>query len=404
MNATNNPVSSPKNIRLITDSYWPLVGGVEEWVHSIGANLSKKSRASIITHACGPKRNSIFLSSFFFAKGEKDLDDSGNPIITLMPSFLGRIALLPLVLWYFPLARRFCPERLFDFLFIFYRIAFSRRLHALLKNADIAHSFSTGYLGALATKVCLANSIPIIHSPPVHFNKWGDTPLMLNSYARADAIMCLSQAFKNDFIKRITLASCEIAVIPAPVKKQPAATGPGPDINHPFVLFLGRREEHKGVKMLVSAFKKVSCRAWLVFGGPGDPLASADQSIVDVGIVDELTKHRLLESCDVLCVPSRDESFGIVYAEAMMHGKPVVALDVAPVNEIVINGVTGLLVHPGSEDLLADALNTLLANPEKRKEMGSSGYKRYCDFFEEGVVMKKITDLYERVLRLSPSA
>ena len=117
-----------------------------------------------------------------------------------------------------------------------------------------------------------------------------------------------------------------------------------------------------------------------------------------------MTKHRLLENCDIFCVPSRDESFGIVYAEAMMHSKPVVALDVAPVNEIVINGVTGLLVHPGREDLLADALNTLLANPEKRKEMGTRGYERYCDLFEEGVVMKKITDLYERVLRLSPSA
>jgi glycosyltransferase involved in cell wall biosynthesis len=404
MNTTSNPGSSPKNICLITDSYWPLVGGLEQWVHSIGANLSKKSSASIITHTCGPKRNSIFLSSLFFVKGEKDLDDSGNPIIMLMPSFLGRIILLPLVLWYLPLARRFCPERLFDFLFIFYRTAFLRRLHALLKNADIVHSFSTGYLGALATKVCLANSIPIIHSPPVHFNKWGDTPLMLNSYARAAAIMCLSQAFKNDFIKRSPRAACEIVVIPAPVKKRPACNGPGPDINHPFVLFLGRREEHKGVNTLVSAFEKVSCRSWLVVAGPGKPLASADQSIVDVGIVDELTKHRLLENCDIFCVPSRDESFGIVYAEAMMHSKPVVALDVAPVNEIVINGVTGLLVHPGREDLLADALNTLLANPEKRKEMGTRGYERYCDLFEEGVVMKKITDLYERVLRLSPSA
>src|SRR5271157_5910036 len=325
MNTTNNPGSSPKNICLITDSYWPLVGGVEQWVHSIGANLSKKSSASIITHTCGPKRNSIFLSSFFFVKGEKDLDDSGNPIITLMPSFLGRIVLLPLVLWYFPLARRFCPERLFDFLFIFYSAAFLRRLHALLKNADIVHSFSTGYLGALATEVCSANSIPIIHSPPVHFDKWGDTPLMLNSYVQADAIMCLSQAFKNDFIKRIPRAACEIVVIPAPVKKQPASNGPGPDINNPFVLFLGRREEHKGLNTLVSAFEKVSCRSWLVVAGPGKPLASADQSIVDVGIVDELTKHRLLENCDIFCVPSRDESFGIVYAEAMMHSKPVVA-------------------------------------------------------------------------------
>jgi glycosyltransferase involved in cell wall biosynthesis len=83
----------------------------------------------------------------------------------------------------------------------------------------------------------------------------------------------------------------------------------------------------------------------------------------------------------------------------MMHGKPVVALDVAPVNEVVINNETGLLVPAGREDLLTDALNTLLANPEKRRKMGSNGYKRYCEVFEESIVMKRTTDLYERVLQ-----
>jgi Glycosyltransferase len=404
MNTTNNPGSTSKNICLITDSYWPLVGGVEQWVHSIGANLLKEYRVSIITNTCGPKRGPLFLYSLFPEKPVKNSDDSGNTIITLIPSFQERVLLFPLVLWYFPFGRRFFPAAIFDVLFIFYKTAFSSRLNALLKNSDIVHSFSTGYLGVLATHICARLKIPIIHSPPAHFGKWGDSPLLLKSYAQADAIMCLSQAFKNDFLKRMPHATCEIMVNPAPVKKQAAVISPEPDINHPFVLFLGRREEHKGVKMLVSAFKKVSCRAWLVFAGPGQPVASGSQSIVDLGIVDEKTKHRLLESCDVFCVPSIDESFGIVYAEAMMHAKPVVALDIAPVNELVINNETGLLVPPGREDLLADALNTLLESPEKRKEMGTRGYERYCEFFEEGVVMKKITDLYERILRLSPSA
>ena len=399
MTGSNAPSFSIKTICLITDSYWPLVGGVEQWVHSIGANLSIKCKVSVITHTCGPQRGSLFLYSLFPEKPLIKFDDSGNRIITLIPTFKERILLFPLVLWYFPFVRKINPKGLFDFLFIFYKIAFSRRLDALLKDANIVHCFSTGYLGALATRACLRRSIPIIHSPPVHFDKWGDTPLLLKSFARADAIMCLSQAFKNEFLKRMPLASCEITVNPAPVKTASAAQGPAPDIRHPFVLFLGRREGHKGVNMLLSAFEKVSCQAWIVFAGPGAPITSVNRSIIDAGTVDEATKHGLLESCDLLCVPSHDESFGIVYAEAMMHGKPVVALDVAPVNEVVINNETGLLVPAGREDLLTDALNTLLANPEKRRKMGSNGYKRYCEVFEESIVMKRTTDLYERVLQ-----
>lgn len=211
--------------------------------------------------------------------------------------------------------------------------------------------------------------------------------------------MCLSLAFKNEFLNRMPHAACEIIVNPAPVKMHSEVMGPRPDINRPFVLFLGRREEHKGMTMLASAFEKVTFPAWLVFAGPGERLTSKRRSIVDIGMVDDATKHLLLESCDIFCVPSHDESFGLVYAEAMMHAKPVVALNVAPVNELVIHNETGLLVPPGREDLLADALNTLLANPEKSRTMGTKGYKRYCDIFEEGVVMKNITDLYQRVLQ-----
>jgi glycosyltransferase involved in cell wall biosynthesis len=398
MTGSNTPPVFKKNICLITDSYWPLLGGVEQWVHSIGAYLSKDFKVSIITHTCGPKRGSLFLYSLFPEKPGEVRDDSGNSIAIITPLIMERILLLPLVLWHFPFARRFFAHGLFDFLFTFYTIAFSRRLEALLKNADIVHCFSTGYLGALATRVCLRRSIPIVHSPPVHFDKWGDSPLLLTSYAHADAIMCLSKAFKNEFLKRMPRVACEIIINPAPVKMA-AAAGPGPDMQHPFVLFLGRREEHKGAHMLVSAFEKVSCPAWLVFAGPGKPITSKNQSIINAGIVDDATKHRLLETCDVFCVPSRDESFGIVYAEAMMHGKPVIALDVAPVNELVIHNETGLLVPPGREDLLTDALNTVLSSPEKRHDMGAKGYKRFCEVYEESVVMKRTTDLYATVLQ-----
>ena len=78
----------------------------------------------------------------------------------------------------------------------------------------------------------------------------------------------------------------------------------------------------------------------------------------------------------------------------MMHGKPIVALDISPVNELVINGETGLLVSPHHEDLLAEALDELLKDADKRRAMGERGYTRYCEFYEGERVMERIRRLY----------
>jgi glycosyltransferase involved in cell wall biosynthesis len=81
----------------------------------------------------------------------------------------------------------------------------------------------------------------------------------------------------------------------------------------------------------------------------------------------------------------------------MMHAKPVIALDSAPINEIVVNNETGMLVAPGNKEALTAALEALLTNKNLREKLGANGYKRYSEVYEESVVMKKIADLYSIV-------
>lgn len=386
-----------KNICLIADSYRPAIGGVEQWVHSIASNLSRDFTVTIITHA-----NAVSPLGFFLVKTDKERrDDAGNRLMTLSPSVTGRAWLVFLFFWYFPLARRFFPRRLYDGLYIFYKKAFDRKLRNLIAGSDIVHCFSTGYLAVCATEECLRASIPLIHSPPAHFGKWGDTPLLLKSYAKAAAIMCLSQSFKTEFQKRMPLARVPILVNPAPVSVSQNRKEPVVAIPRPYVLFLGRRERHKGLGLLLAAFQKIRLTASLVIAGPGDRVSTYDTRIIDCGTVDEATKNWLLDNCALFCVPSSDESFGIVYAEAMAHAKPVAALDIAPVNEIVIHGETGLLTN-GEEDRLSEAIAALLGDPERARKMGENGYQRFCDVFEEKIVMKKTMGLYVSVL--SPGA
>jgi glycosyltransferase involved in cell wall biosynthesis len=76
------------------------------------------------------------------------------------------------------------------------------------------------------------------------------------------------------------------------------------------------------------------------------------------------------------CLPSVQEGFGIVFAEAMAAGLPVVACRVAAVPEVVLDGVTGLLVAPRRPEELAHGMETVLMNEGLRKDMGDAGRRR----------------------------
>ena len=75
----------------------------------------------------------------------------------------------------------------------------------------------------------------------------------------------------------------------------------------------------------------------------------------------------------VVAVPSRREGYGVVCAEAMAHGKPVVASAVGGLLDLVAHGETGLLVPPGDADGLREALRWLLGDAELRRRMGEAG-------------------------------
>ena len=81
----------------------------------------------------------------------------------------------------------------------------------------------------------------------------------------------------------------------------------------------------------------------------------------------------LLAACDVFALPSFEEPFGLVFAEAMAMKRPVVALANGGTPEVVEHGKCGLLSPPGDIDALAANLIRLLDNPELRTQFGEHG-------------------------------
>jgi phosphatidylinositol alpha-mannosyltransferase len=99
-------------------------------------------------------------------------------------------------------------------------------------------------------------------------------------------------------------------------------------------------------------------------------------------------------ACDVYLGPSTGgESFGIVLAEAMAAGLPVVASDTAGYDEVITDGVDGILVPPGRPDALADALSRVLEDPGLAARLGSAGRARAAAF-DWSTVIERIEEAY----------
>ena len=100
---------------------------------------------------------------------------------------------------------------------------------------------------------------------------------------------------------------------------------------------------------------------------------------------------------DVLALPSRREGFGYVLTEAMAHAVPVVTTATSSMPEIVRDGLDGILVPPAQPDRLAEALRTILTNPERAWQMGQQGRQRVADRFTIQRMLDELEALFERL-------
>lgn len=102
---------------------------------------------------------------------------------------------------------------------------------------------------------------------------------------------------------------------------------------------------------------------------------------------------------DIVCVPSTEpESFGLVAAEAMAMGKPVVASRLGALRDVVVDGSTGFTVEPRDTEALAAALKKLLSDDELRKNMGCAGAARIETGFSIDKMQTEFLNLYDAII------
>jgi glycosyltransferase involved in cell wall biosynthesis len=183
--------------------------------------------------------------------------------------------------------------------------------------------------------------------------------------------------------------------------------------NARIILSVGRwnsAEKYKGADTLISALPRIVKTApntSLVLVGDGDDRSRLEQLAHDLGVSKSvhflfgLTPDELFACyarCEIFALPSRGEGFGLVFLEAMAHGKPVVGGAHGGIPDIIEDGVTGLLVQHGDIDALAQALESLLSNSDRATQMGARGKDRVAQKFSFEEFEKQLTANLNRAL------
>ena len=167
------------------------------------------------------------------------------------------------------------------------------------------------------------------------------------------------------------------------------------------VLYVGRFETRKGIDNFLEAVAALAPEfvdVRFVAAGEDRPLkpglppygqtwlaTHSDAGWIDrvglAGPVSDDELHGLYANADLVVLPSRYESFGLVMVEALMHGKPLISCATGGILDIVRDGIDGLLVEPGNTDQLIAAMRHLLSDPAERERLGRSGRERFLEQF-----------------------
>lgn len=279
-------------------------------------------------------------------------------------------------------------------------------------KVDIIHAH-VGYPGGyIAKQLSEMRKIPYViteQMSPFPHNSFiridGSLDEKLNSaYAGSSRNIAISEALVNQMKK---FGIQRITKIPNLVDDTLFQSNFSNKENLPFTFFtLGRMVPQKGFDILLHAFSKLKKSAILKIGGDGQYLSFYKNLAGELQIenkiewLGELNRNQALHefrNCDAFVLPSRHESMGVVFAEAMACGKPVIGT-VCGGPEEFINNTNGYLIESENENMLIEAMENMIQNHDR---FDAVQIKKQCaDQFSSKVICKQITEVYHHVLEI----
>lgn len=299
--------------------------------------------------------------------------------------------------------------------------AMRRRLTAWRDEGfDLLHAHQAMPDGAAAQRLAAALNVPYmvtVHGRDVNFHLRQDGPIAERTASvlgEAAAVVAVSGAVARRLAPYVAAQRLHVinnGIVGLGVQASPAEFAPGQRL----LLSVGYLYEGKGQAIVIDALAR------LVAGGRDDLLyavvgegplrpalaAQARELAVDnrVRFLGRLPHDELLglmARADVFVLPSAPEGFGLVYAEALSQGTPVIACRGEGPEDFVTDDTGGLLVPPRDTDAVVAALERLLADPAAARAMGEAGRRCVGELTWERNAERQIA-VYEQVLARTPA-
>lgn len=307
--------------------------------------------------------------------------------------------------------------------------ALSRALDALPSGAfDLVHTANIPFEAMILAAAHYAERarIPHIITPFTHLGEPGERGVsryytMQHQLAleRRAARVIAQTRLERDFLAGLGIAPSKIERVGVGVNPYEVVGGNGErfrrkyNVQGPIVYYIGAAAYDKGTEHTIEAIRRVWERgvdATFIMAGSTmlDKFKSYYEDLPQevrekcrwLGFISDEDKRDLYAAGQVFCMPSRTDSFGIVYLEAWLNGAPVIGAWAGGVPEIISDGVDGYLVNFGDVPALANRIQLLLQRPDTAHDMGQAGSRKVLAEHTWDHKIARIAGIYHEVQRL----
>ena len=235
----------------------------------------------------------------------------------------------------------------------------------------------------------------------------------------AGALVTHSDVHRRLMADETAVSVDRIHVIPHGVEVYPSWVRPPRPPGPPTVVYLGRLEHRKGTVELLQAIPEVlrvvpEARFVLIGNDrphcPGgrthaqyleqDFPSEVRRQVTLAGRLPQPEVDRWLQTADLFVAPSRYESFGLIFLEAMRWGTPVIGTTAGGIPEVVEHNRSGILIPPENPRELAAAMVRLLKEPARCVALGQAGRQRVEEEFSVERMAQRVAAFYEEVLKM----
>lgn len=411
-----------KRILYVIHRFWPYPGGAErlfwEWAKS-----SRDDGYDVTVFT-----TDAWDIEYFHDRSKRRIASNRETADGISIRRFGIFSLPPKLHWTVTGLLSYLPSRYCDYVFGYPHIllpgylremAFTRERYDLVNTGVFPHLFLTYPAVRYAERM----SVPVVCTPLAHLGEPHSSPerqalpeKQVSLLKRCQRVVTMTE-IERQAIMGQGVSEDRVRVVGAGVDPEEVAGGRGDRFRERYgitgrmILQISTQTHDKGSLHTIEAMKHLWGRGadvTLVLIGQvmndfdeyfrQQPPRVYERTVV-LDYVDEQTKKDAIDACDVFVMPSRAESFGIVYLEAWLYRKPVIGVSAGGVPDLVTDGRDGFLVPFADIHMLAEYIRLLLDTPALADAFGTNGYNKVLRHHTWKQSCERLRKVYRDVLR-----